>query len=498
MNKDVYHFINGQKTAGQGDHWETLVDPLTNQINKRVIYATSEDINAAVAAARTAFPAWANTTLSKRSQILFRFKYLLDQHIEALAYLVMEEHGKTLSDAKGSVQRGIAVVDYACGISQHLQTDYSVSVGTNTDAYSLRQPLGVCVGITPFNFPVMIPLWMFPIAIACGNTFVLKPSERDPSVSVKLAELMQAAGLPDGVLNVVHGDKNAVEALITHPDVKAVSAVGSTPVAEFIHNTASQHHKRVQTFGGAKNHAVVMPDANMEHTANAIFGAAYGSAGERCMAISVVVVVGEKTAEELVKKISTLIPTMKIGAGSDPSIDMGPLVTKVHRQRVLDFIDKGVNEGAKLIIDGRNFQSKEYPNGNFLGACLFDHVTPEMSIYKNEIFGPVLCIVRVENFIQALELINNNPYGNGTAIFTSYANIAREFTLRVQVGMVGVNIPIPVPAAQFSFGGWKNSIFSDLHLHGPEGVQFYTKLKTVTSTWPTQPRGVEFEIPTGE
>ncbi len=498
MNKDVYHFINGQKTAGQGNQWVPLIDPLTNTAHKRVIYANSLDIEAAIDAAKTAFPSWASTTPSKRSQILFRFKYLLDQHTDALAHLVMEEHGKTLSDAKGSVQRGIAVVDYACGISKHLQTDFSASVGTNTDAYSLRQPLGVCVGITPFNFPIMIPLWMFPIAIACGNTFVLKPSERDPSVSVKLAELMQAAGLPDGVLNVVHGDKNAVDTLITHPDVKAVSAVGSTPVAKYIHDTAIQHHKRVQTFGGAKNHAVVMPDANMEHAANAIFGAAYGSAGERCMAISVAVIVGEKTVEEFINKFKALIPTLKIGAGSEPSVAMGPLITKEHRERVLGLINQGVNEGAKLIIDGRDFQSKVYPNGNFLGANLFDFVTPEMSIYKNEIFGPVLCIVRVNNFSEALALINNNPYGNGTAIFTSDASIAREFTLRVQAGMVGVNIPIPVPAAQFSFGGWKNSIFSDLHLHGPEGVQFYTKLKTVTSTWPTQAHGVEFKIPTGE
>jgi len=497
MNKDVHHFINGKQTPGSNKNWQPLRDPLTNQITKQVIYADAADVNKAVEAAKEAFPAWSTTTPAKRSQILFRFKTLLDQHTDQLAQLITEEHGKTLSDARASVQRGIAVVEYACGIPNHLQTQFSTAVGTNIDGYSLRQPLGVCVGITPFNFPVMVPLWMFPLAIACGNTFILKPSERDPTVAVKLAELMQAAGLPDGVLNIVHGDKVAVDALITHRDVVAISAVGSTAVAQHIHQTASFHHKRVQAFGGAKNHALVMPDADLDHAANSIFGAAYGSAGERCMAISVVVAVGNETADALIAKLTDLIATLKIGSGSDKDVLMGPLVTRDHLHRVLSFVEKGVHEGAKLVVDGRQIKVDGYAEGNFMGACLFDNVTPKMTIYTNEIFGPVLCIVRVDDFAEGLELINNNPYGNGTAIFTVDANIAREFSIRVQAGMVGINVPIPVPAAQFSFGGWKSSIFADLNLHGPEGVQFYTKLKTITSTWPSIPHGPEFHIPTG-
>lgn len=497
MNKDVHHFINGKQTAGESKNWQPLRDPLTNQITKQVVYANVADVHSAVVAAKNAFPAWANTTPAKRNQILFRFKNLLDQHSELLAQLVVEEHGKTLEDARASVQRGLAVVDYACGMTHHLQTQFSANVGTQVDGYSLRQPLGVCVGITPFNFPVMIPLWMFPIAIGCGNTFVLKPSERDPTVSLKLAELMQAAGLPDGVLNVLQGDKEAVDALITHRDVVAVSAVGSTAVAQHIQQTATLHHKRVQAFGGAKNHALVMPDADLEHAANALFGAAYGSAGERCMAISVAVVVGNEVADKLVTKLTDLISTLKVGAGSDKEVMMGPLVTREHLHRVLSFVEKGVNEGAKLVVDGRLTKIADYPEGNFLGACLFDHVTPKMKIYTNEIFGPVLCVVRVDDFAEGLELINNNPYGNGSAIFTVDANIAREFSLRVQTGMVGINIPIPVPAPQFSFGGWKSSIFADLHLFGPEGIQFYTKLKTVTATWPNTPHAPQFQLPTG-
>ncbi len=483
MNRDVLHFIDGKQSAGDSGNWQPLRDPLTNQVSKQVIFADSAEVDLAVKSAKKAFPEWANTTPAKRAQILFRFKALLDQHADLLAQIVMEEHGKTLADAKGSVQRGLAVVEFACGIPHHLQTQYCESVGTQIDAYSLRQPLGVCVGITPFNFPVMIPLWMFPIAIACGNTFILKPSERDPSVSLKLAELMQAAGLPDGVLNIIQGDKTAVDALITHPDVAAVSAVGSTPVAQHIQQTAMQHHKRVQAYGGAKNHALVMPDADIQQAANAIFGAAYGSAGERCMAISVAVVVGDSTADELVSRLKTLSTTLKIGAGNDSSVAMGPLVTREHLQRVLSFVDQGISEGAKLIVDGRELKIESYPEGNFMGACLFDHVSPEMSIYTNEIFGPVLCVVRVKTFAQAIDLINNNQYGNGSAIFTADPQIARAFAHQVQTGMVGINIPIPVPAAQFSFGGWKNSIFADLHLHGNEGVQFYTKLKTITQSW---------------
>lgn len=496
MNTDVLHFIDGKQSAGNSGNWQPLRDPLTNQVTKQVIFADSTDVDQAVKSAKKAFPDWANTTPAKRAQVLFRFKALLDQHANLLAQIVMEEHGKTLADAKGSVQRGLAVVEFACGIPHHLQTQYCQSVGTQIDAYSLRQPLGVCVGITPFNFPVMIPLWMFPIAIACGNTFILKPSERDPTVSLKLAELMQAAGLPDGVLNIIQGDKTAVDALITHPDVAAVSAVGSTPVAQHIQQTAIQHHKRVQAFGGAKNHALVMPDADIQQAANAIFGAAYGSAGERCMAISVAVVVGDSTADVLVSSLKALSTTLKIGAGNDPAVSMGPLVTREHLQRVLSFVDQGVSEGAKLIVDGRGFKLESYPEGNFMGACLFDHVTPTMSIYTNEIFGPVLCIIRVKTFSQAIDLINNNQYGNGSAIFTSDPKIAREFAQQVQTGMVGINIPIPVPAAQLSFGGWKNSIYADLDLHGNEGVQFYTKLKTITQTWFSSHKEPEFKIPT--
>jgi malonate-semialdehyde dehydrogenase (acetylating)/methylmalonate-semialdehyde dehydrogenase len=498
MHQDVHHFINGKQSMGCSQDWQPLYDPLTNQVSKRVIYANANDIDFAVQSAKQAFPEWANTTPAKRSQILFRFKRLLDDHTDTLARLVMEEHGKTFTDAQASVQRGIGVVDYACGITHHLVGDYAANVGTGIDCYSLRQPLGVCVGITPFNFPVMIPLWMFPIAIACGNTFILKPSERDPSVAVKLAELMQAAGLPDGVLNVVHGNASAVDALIQHPDVAGVSFVGSTPVAQYIHQTATLAHKRAQAFGGAKNHCIVMPDADIDHAANAILGAAYGSAGERCMAISVVVAVGETTADSLVKKLTQLVPTLQLGSGDESNSQMGPLITKEHLKKVLGFVEQGVKEGAKLVVDGRQKHCKQYPNGNFMGGCLFDAVSPKMTIYQQEIFGPVLCIVRVRDFSEALTLINNNPYGNGTGIFTRDASIAREFSQRVEVGMVGINIPIPVPASQLSFGGWKNSIFADIHMHGAEGVHFYTKLKTVTSTWPTQTHAPEFHLPTGK
>lgn len=445
---------------------------------------------------KNAFPAWAAFSPLKRARILFKYKTLLENHIDELAQLVTKEHGKTLSDARASVQRGIDVVEFVCGIPHLLKGHYSEEVATDIDSYSVRQPLGVCVGITPFNFPAMIPLWMFPMAIACGNTFVLKPSEKDPSCSIRLVELAKEAGVPDGVVNVVQGDKVAVDELLIHPDVKAVSFVGSTPIAEYVYKTATAHGKRAQAFGGAKNHGVVMPDVELDQTADALVGAAYGSAGERCMAISVAVVVGDKLADELVKKIIPRVEKLKIGAGTEPDVEMGPLINEAHWQRVKSYIDLGAKEGAKLVIDGRDYKDKKHAKGFFMGASLFDHVTPEMRIYKEEIFGPVLSIVRTQDLNTALKLINEHEFGNGTAIFTRDGNAARTFANQVQVGMVGINIPIPVPVAYHSFGGWKRSLFGDIHMHGNEGVQFYTKLKTITQRWPESKDKMHFTMPT--
>lgn len=478
----VPHFINGQTKKTSGRKLD-IYNPASGKIVGNINVADQTIIQEAVDAAQNAFNQWSKTTPSQRAKILFKFKALLDNEIKNLAQLVTQEHGKTLPEAVGSVQRGIDVVDYACGIPSHLKGSFAEEVASQIDCYSLHQPLGVCAGITPFNFPAMIPLWMFPMAIACGNTFILKPSEKDPSCSLRLVELAQKAGVPDGVVNVVHGDKETVDGLLHHPSIRAISFVGSTPVAEYVYKTATAQHKRVQAFGGAKNHCIVMPDANLDETADAIVASAYGSAGERCMAISVVVAVGDEIADALIQKMKPKIEMLKIGPGTEPNIDMGPLVTKQHWDRVKSYIDLGKKEGAKLVIDHSDYQSKEAPDGFFMGACLFDHVKPEMRIYKEEIFGPVLCLIRVKNFDTALHLINDHEFGNGTALFTRDGYTARTFAENVQVGMVGINVPVPVPVAYHSFGGWKRSIFSDIGMYGSEAIRFYTKLKTVTERW---------------
>jgi len=478
----VTHFIHGKRVASHGRTLD-LYNPATGNVTGKVDVANKETVNQAVLAAQSAFPAWSATTPSERANILFRFKSLLEQHKEELIHLITSEHGKTFNEAKGSLQRGMDVVNFACGIPSHLRSTYASNVGTNVDSYSLYQPLGVCVGITPFNFPAMIPLWMFPMAIACGNTFVLKPSEKDPSCALKMVALAHEAGVPDGVVNLVNGDKETVDALITHADVKAVSFVGSSAVAESIYKTATAHHKRVQAFGGAKNHCVVMPDADLDQAANALVTAAYDCAGERCMAISVVIAVGDHVADALIEKMKPRISSLKIGAGSEKDSQMGPLVTAQHLEKVKSYLAIGKQEGATLVIDGSQFQSTENPNGFFMGACLFDHVKPNMRIYREEIFGPVLCIMRVKDMDTALQFINEHEYGNGTAIFTSDGYTARTFAHKVEVGMVGINVPVPVPPAYHSFGGWKRSIFSDIGMYGDDSIRFYTKLKTVTERW---------------
>jgi malonate-semialdehyde dehydrogenase (acetylating)/methylmalonate-semialdehyde dehydrogenase len=488
--KNLTHFVAGEPFAGSSERFGDVYNPATGEVTARVPFASPGDVNAAVAAAKAAFPAWSATSPLKRARILFKFKELCDKHADELAALVTAEHGKVLSDARGSVTRGIEVVEFACGIPHLLKGEFSENIGAGIDSFSLRQPLGVCAGITPFNFPAMVPMWMFPVAIACGNTFVLKPSERDPSCSLRLAELLQEAGLPKGVLNVLHGDKVAVDGLLTHPDVEAVSFVGSTPIAQHVYATGSAHGKRVQALGGAKNHLVVMPDADLEQTVDALMGAAYGSAGERCMAISVAVAVGN-IGDALVERLAPRVRALKIGPGTQPGVEMGPLVTRQHLERVKGYVDLGVQEGAQLVVDGRDLK---IGNGFFLGGCLFDRVTPAMRIYKEEIFGPVLVVLRVENFAEALALVNAHEFGNGTAIFTRDGGAARDFTSHVKAGMVGVNVPIPVPMAFHSFGGWKHSLFGTQHVHGPDGVRFYTKLKTVTSRWFHS--GAEFSMPT--
>jgi malonate-semialdehyde dehydrogenase (acetylating)/methylmalonate-semialdehyde dehydrogenase len=438
-----------------------------------------------VKAAAAAAPGWGDTPPLRRARVMQKFLQLLQANQKELAALVTEEHGKTLPDAMGSVQRGIEVVEFACGVPHLLKGEHSENVGSGVDCHTVRQPVGVCAGITPFNFPVMVPLWMFPVAIACGNTFVLKPSEKVPSASLRMAELFKDAGLPDGVLNVVHGDKEAVDAILDHPGIQAVSFVGSTPIAKHIYETCARNHKRVQALGGAKNHAVVLPDADLEFAADALIGAAYGSAGERCMAISAVVAVGA-AADPLVKLLKKKAESIVIGPGDKEGVDMGPLVTAQHRDKVAGYIDQGVKEGAKLVVDGRGQKVRGFDNGYFLGTTLFDNVTPEMRIYQDEIFGPVLVVLRARALEDAIALVNRNPYANGTAIFTESGGAARRFENEIQVGMVGVNVPIPVPVAFYSFGGWKNSLFGDLHVHGMEGVKFYTRTKVITSRWPHQ------------
>ncbi|MCG6968051.1 MAG: CoA-acylating methylmalonate-semialdehyde dehydrogenase [Chromatiaceae bacterium] len=497
MSKTLSHYINGTLVAGTSGRFGDVFNPATGEVAARVPLASATETEAAVQAAAAAFPAWRDTPPLRRAAILFRFKELLDGHTDEIAELIAAEHGKVISDARGSLMRGIEVVEFACGAPHLLKGTFSENVGTNVDSHSVRQPVGVCAGITPFNFPAMVPMWMFPMAIACGNTFVLKTSERVPSTALRLAQLFSEAGLPPGVFNVLNGDHQAVDALLTHPDVAAVSFVGSTAVAEHVYRTGTEHGKRVQALGGAKNHMVVMPDADLEQATDALMGAAYGSAGERCMAISVAVAVGEDTADALIERLAPRVAALKVGPASDPQAEMGPLITRTHNERVRGYVDLGVSEGAKLVVDGRGIEVPGHPEGFYLGGCLFDEVTANMRIYREEIFGPVLVVVRVPDFDSALALVNAHEYGNGTAIFTRDGDTARTFASRVQVGMVGVNVPIPVPMAFHSFGGWKRSLFGDVHMHGMEGVHFYTKLKTVTSRWPTGIRaGADFHMPT--
>jgi malonate-semialdehyde dehydrogenase (acetylating) / methylmalonate-semialdehyde dehydrogenase len=493
------NFIGGQAVASTSGRTATVFNPATGDPRLQVALSSADETRQAITNAETAFASWKQVTPLNRARILFKFKALVEQHADELASLITSEHGKVFSDALGELTRGLEVVEFACGIPHLLKGEHSLNVGREVDSYSLMMPMGVCAGISPFNFPAMVPMWMFPVAIACGNTFVMKPSEKDPSTPYRLAELLKEAGLPDGVFNVVNGDKESVDVLLTDPRIQAVSFVGSTPIAEYIYSTASAHGKRVQALGGAKNHMVIMPDADPAQVVNSLMGAAYGSAGERCMAISVAVCVGDAVADKLISDLKTEIAGMQVGPGlgKNPEPHMGPLVTREHADKVLGYIDQGVSEGATLVVDGRGFTVEGAENGYFVGPTLFDHVKPGMRIYDEEIFGPVLSVVRVESYAEALDLINAHEYGNGTAIFTRDGDTARQFTENVQVGMVGVNVPIPVPMAFHSFGGWKRSLFGPLHMHGPDGVRFYTRMKTITARWPTGLRaGPEFSMPT--
>ncbi len=493
----IGHYIDGQRRAGSGIT-VPVYNPASGEETGAVSLATPEEVDAAVKTAEAAFPAWAQTPPLKRARVMFRFKELLERDMHKLATVITREHGKVLSDARGELVRGLEVVEYACGIPELLKGDYTEQIANGIDAWTMRQPLGVCVGITPFNFPAMVPMWMFPMAIACGNCFVLKPSERDPGVSLLLAELLKEAGLPDGVFNVVQGDKGAVDALLDHPGVRAISFVGSTPVAEYIYARGAANGKRVQALGGAKNHMVVMPDADLDKAADALIGAGYGAAGERCMAISVVVAVGDATADALVERLAPKVRALRVGDGMDEQVEMGPLITAQHRKKVTGYIDDGAAAGAELVVDGRGCHVAGRENGYFLGGTLFDRVTPDMRIYRDEIFGPVLCIVRVPDFTSALRLVDENEYGNGTSIFTRDGHVAREFAHRVQVGMIGINVPIPVPMAFHSFGGWKKSLMGDHHAHGAEAVRFYTRQKAVTQRWlaDAASSGAQFAMPT--
>jgi malonate-semialdehyde dehydrogenase (acetylating)/methylmalonate-semialdehyde dehydrogenase len=494
--REVRHWINGQTSPGSSGRFGDVYNPATGELQAKVALATPGEVDAAVAAAAAAFPEWSAQPPLRRARVLFRFREIFERRLDEVAALLTSEHGKVFSDARGEATRGLEVVEFATGIPQLLKGEFTEQVGPGIDSWAVRQPLGVVAGITPFNFPAMVPMWMFPIALACGNTFVLKPSERDPSASLLLAEMLKEAGLPDGVFNVVHGDKVAVDALLAHPTVQAVSFVGSTPIAEYVYREGTKHGKRVQALGGAKNHMIVMPDADLDQAADALVGAAYGSAGERCMAISVAVTVGNATADALLGKLRQRIGNLQMGNGMKEGAELGPLVTKAHLERVTGYVQLGKEEGAQLVVDGRE-NALTRGEGFFLGACLFDHVKPEMKIYREEIFGPVLGVVRVNNFETALKMINEHEYGNGTSIFTRDGDTARDFVHRVQVGMVGVNVPIPVPMAFHSFGGWKRSLFGDHSIYGPEGVRFYTRLKTITSRWPTGIRtGVDTSMPT--
>ncbi|WP_418317444.1 CoA-acylating methylmalonate-semialdehyde dehydrogenase [Piscinibacter sakaiensis] len=500
---EVGHFINGRVVASDSGRRQPVYHPASGEVARQVALATTDEVGAAVAAAKAAQPAWGDTPPIRRARVLNKFLELMNQHKDTLAAMITAEHGKVFTDAQGEVTRGIDIIEFACGVPQLLKGDYTDQVSTGIDNWTLRQPLGVVAGITPFNFPCMVPCWMFPVALATGNAFILKPSERDPSPSLFMAELLKQAGLPDGVFNVVQGDKVAVDALLAHPDVMALSFVGSTPIAQYIYETGAHHGKRVQALGGAKNHMVVMPDADIEQAVDALIGAAYGSAGERCMAISVAVLVGD-VADKVVPKLAERAKALKVKNGMELDAEMGPIVTRQALERIEGYIAQGVEEGAELVVDGRrdpqtgeSFKVPGHENGFFTGGSLFDRVTPEMSIYRNEIFGPVLACLRVADFAAALELVNANEFGNGVACFTSDGNVAREFSRRVQVGMVGINVPIPVPMAWHGFGGWKKSLFGDMHAYGEEGVRFYTKQKSVMQRWPsTIGKGAEFVMPT--
>ena len=495
--KLIQNFIAGKLCHPANADKLSVTNPATGEITGEVALSSAAEVDQAVQAAKTAIVKWATTPPLRRARVMFRFLELLQQNHNRLAEAITKEHGKTFEDAKGEVQRGIEVVEFACGVPHLLKGTFSEQVANAVDAYSFRQPLGVVAGITPFNFPVMVPMWMYPMAIACGNSFVLKPSEKDPSASLLMAELLQQAELPDGVFNVVQGGREAVEALLDHPDIAAISFVGSTPIARIIYQRGTAHDKRVQALGGAKNHMIIMPDADLDQAASALMGAGYGSAGERCMEISVAVPVGEETANALLDRLIPQVKTLKIGNGMEPGLDMGPLVTRTHLDKVSAYVDSGVEQGARLLVDGRGYVVPGHENGFFIGGCLFDKVTPEMEIYKNEIFGPVLSTVRVPTYAAAMKLVHNNPYGNGIAIFTRDGDTARDFVSKIEVGMVGVNVPIPVPVAFHSFGGWKKSLFGDHDIYGPESINFYTRLKAVTSRWPTGIKeGAKFNFPT--
>ncbi|MDE0806448.1 MAG: CoA-acylating methylmalonate-semialdehyde dehydrogenase [Longimicrobiales bacterium] len=495
----IGHFVNGMNLSVPGDT-QDVYNPANGKVLRTVAMGNKETIRMAIDAAEKAFPSWRELPPSKRSRVMFRFKSLLEENSERLARMISEEHGKVLDDAMGEVQRGIENVEYACGSPELLKGQYSKNAGPAIDSWVEFQPLGVVAGITPFNFPAMVPMWMFPIALACGNTFILKPSERDPSAPMLLAELLTEAGLPDGVFNVVNGGKEAVDALLCDSRVEAVSFVGSTPIAEYVYKLGTSNGKRVQALGGAKNHAVVMPDADIDTAANALMGAAFGSAGERCMAISVVVAVGAETADCLVSGLKDRLANIRVGSGCAENVDMGPLVTREHRDKVADYVDRGVQEGAALVVDGRGLEVEGHESGFFLGACLFDHVSSGMDIYRDEIFGPVLCVIRVDNLQDAMELIDGHEYGNGTCIFTRDGEVARYFTDHIKVGMVGVNVALPVPVASHSFGGWKRSLFGDLAAYGPDGVRFYTRRKTITQRWPSSVgrESIRFAFPSND
>jgi malonate-semialdehyde dehydrogenase (acetylating)/methylmalonate-semialdehyde dehydrogenase len=497
--RDIGHFIGGKEVKGTSGRFGDVFNPNTGEVQAKVAYAKHSEVEHAIAVAEAAQPAWAAINPQRRARVMMKFLELVQKEYDALARLLSSEHGKTFTDAKGDIQRGLEVVEFACGIPHLLKGEYTESAGPGIDLYSLRQPLGVVAGITPFNFPAMIPLWKCAPALACGNAFILKPSERDPSVPMRLAELFLEAGLPAGVLNVVNGDKEAVDTLLTDPRVKAVGFVGSSAIAEYVFATAAAKGKRAQCFGGAKNQMIIMPDADMDQAVDALVGAGYGSAGERCMAVSVAVPVGKKTADTLLEKLVPRVESLKIGPSTDAQADYGPMITRAHLEKVKGYVDLGVKEGAKLVVDGRGFKMQGYENGNFMGGCLFDHVTPQMRIYKEEIFGPVLVCVRVQDFAAAIDLVNSHEFGNGVACYTRDGHVAREFGRRIQVGMVGINVPIPVPMAWHGFGGWKKSLFGDMHAYGEEGVRFYTRQKSIMQRWPeSTAKGAEFIMPTAK